>query len=341
MNFHFKFMDGPRQSWEGPEFAEQLGVMLDEADHPRFKRVHDPARADAILLLESNLFKQRNYLDVLDREPLLREFPEKCFTINYECDALGLLAGVYAGLPRQRFDIVRHRTSCYLHPPNPRTAAQALRRDAVEPVHTVSFRGAMSHPVRCRLLELESLKDMGPLTHVNRWFNHTEEEKESYFNEILASKFVLCPRGISPGSHRLFEVMELGRVPVILADAWIPPKGPPWSRFSIRVAESRIEELPRVIAEREPEWRTMADGARRSWEEWFGPRTRMVTLAAAIEDLLLTRPSTHREARVLRFWRTHAGRRKLGWTFAQRVRNRLFSRKRQSLGSGPMGCAMS
>jgi hypothetical protein len=326
INFFFKFMEGPRQLWEGPEFAERLGAMLDDADHPRYKRVQDPDQADVIVLVESNVFKERHYLDVLDREPLLQQWPQKCFTLNYDDDALGLLAGIYVGLPRQRFDPLRHRASCYVHPPNPRTAAKAVIRDEVEPLHLASFRGAISHPFRRQLLETKALGQLGPITHIDRWFNHTEDEKESYLDEILASKFVLCPRGCSPSSIRLFEVMELGRVPVILADEWVPPEGPAWSQFSIRVAESRVRDLPRILAEREYEWKEMARAARRAWEEWFGPQTRIVSMAVAIEALLLTRPSAHWEGKALRSWKTHHGRRKLGWTLSQRVWRRFAAR---------------
>src|SRR5205823_9816563 len=72
-----------------------------------------------------------------------------------------------------------------------------------------------------------------------------------YAELTKASKFVLCPRGLSPSSIRLFETMRMGRVPVILADGWVPPIGPRWDDFSIRVHERDFAMVPQLLEERE------------------------------------------------------------------------------------------
>jgi hypothetical protein len=90
-----------------------------------------------------------------------------------------------------------------------------------------------------------------------------------YAEVTKASKFVLCPRGLSPSSIRLFETMRIGRVPVILSDAWLQPLGPEWTKFSIRVAERDSKKIPKILEDREGEAMAMGELARKEWERWF------------------------------------------------------------------------
>ena len=39
----------------------------------------------------------------------------------------------------------------------------------------------------------------------------------------------------------------MGRVPVILSDAWVAPDGPAWEEFSIRIPERQLDEVPRLL----------------------------------------------------------------------------------------------
>src|SRR5262249_46832065 len=76
--------------------------------------------------------------------------------------------------------------------------------------------------------------------------------RKQHFAEIMArSKFVLCPRGLATSSIRLYETLANRRVPVILADAWVPPNGPRWEQFTIRWPEGRVAELPAYLESRE------------------------------------------------------------------------------------------
>jgi hypothetical protein len=61
---------------------------------------------------------------------------------------------------------------------------------------------------------------------------------------IAWSKFVLCPRGYACSRWRLFETMMAGRVPVIISDQWVPPEGPAWERFSVRVSQKHVAQPP-------------------------------------------------------------------------------------------------
>lgn len=90
-----------------------------------------------------------------------------------------------------------------------------------------------------------------------------------YAEAVANSKFVLCPRGFGVSSLRIFETMKAGRVPVIISDDWVPPDGPAWASFSMRVREKDIRALSEILERHEisaGEWGTLA---RLNWEQWF------------------------------------------------------------------------
>jgi hypothetical protein len=106
-----------------------------------------------------------------------------------------------------------------------------------------------------------------------------------YAELTKASKFVLCPRGLSAASIRLFETMRIGRVPVILSDDWVPPVGPLWEKFSIRVAEREFARIPHLLEQRESEAVAMGELARKAWEEWFSDEVLFHRLVESCLDI--------------------------------------------------------
>ncbi len=140
-----------------------------------------------------------------------------------------------------------------------------------------SFVGSVrNHPVRAPLMQLAHsrayLRDSSP---DKQWWDRPREEqavfRERYRESLLRSKFVLCPRGVSPSSIRLFEAMEAGTVPVVIADGLELPHGPKWSEFSLRVSEHAIAGLPRLLEEWEENAAEMGQKARQVWEDYFSP----------------------------------------------------------------------
>jgi hypothetical protein len=61
--------------------------------------------------------------------------------------------------------------------------------------------------------------------------------------------------------------------------------GPCWTEFSLRVAESAVRSIPKLIADREPEFPEMARKARETWEEFFAPEVRLSRMLDQLEDL--------------------------------------------------------
>ncbi|HEV2427567.1 MAG TPA: exostosin family protein, partial [Acidimicrobiales bacterium] len=92
---------------------------------------------------------------------------------------------------------------------------------------------------------------------------------------------------LGTATYRLFEVLAAGRVPVILSDDWVPPKGPDWDSFSIRWPEARIPELPAELERRQAEAPVMGIRARQAFDEWFAldiSLTRQMSELASLLD---------------------------------------------------------
>jgi hypothetical protein len=150
-----------------------------------------------------------------------------------------------------------------------------------------SFVGSVcNHPVRSRLMKLAQpdavLVDSSPGR--NQWWDRSWEEqkkfKEFFREQLLRSLFVLCPRGVIDASIRLFEAMEAGAVPVIIADRLCLPHGPDWEKFCLCVPEGEVEKLPELLRSRRREAVSMGVMARRAWEQYFSPEASFATLVA-------------------------------------------------------------
>jgi hypothetical protein len=184
------------------------------------------------------------------------------------------LPGVYASIPRRWHDPARTRGGLYLNAfdhPFVQYAPEHTHRD-----YLYSFIGQVgTHPLREALMELPAKSD-GFLFDTTPYWPYadlsaaTREALEQQYVDVAArSRFVLCPRGRGASSIRLFEMMRMGRAPVILSDAWTPPDGPDWDAFSVRVPESEVGTLPDVLRARADEAEAMGERARRCWEDWF------------------------------------------------------------------------
>lgn len=87
-------------------------------------------------------------------------------------------------------------------------------------------------------------------THVTTEnFEPTSLQSDEMYAEILSETiFALCPSGTGPNSIRLWEAIHAEVIPVIPADAFIPPgSGSLWEEACIFVKESEIEKLPDIL----------------------------------------------------------------------------------------------
>ncbi len=230
------------------EIAEKRAAL--ERLAPRHTAVNDPDEADAILFLNTGRNKFRRWAEVLRADPVVQAFPEKCFVQDYSDRPIPFLPGLYVAMPTARVDPLRVRPVDSWVPFEAGLRDELLARTEA-PSLLFSFSGADSAPVRRRIFDVLAKTEHASVVEAANWWNASDEERralrDGYLEEIRNSAFVLCPRGQGTFSNRLYETMQLGRVPVILSDAWAAPSGPPWPDIAFRVAESRVVEIPALL----------------------------------------------------------------------------------------------
>jgi len=238
---------------------------------------HTPEVADIILLVDIRQgFVDWKLKSVRDH-PLVGKYSEKVFVFN-EIDYTWCgYQGLYTSLPASSFDESRARAVGYPWLQNEFIEDCATSRDRAQaPDLLFSFMGSRSDPIRSELLALSHDRAYVQDTSEFNFFGEgagTElrliQLRQQYAQMIARSRFVLCPRGAGTSSFRLFETLAAGRVPVIISDEWVPPKGPDWSACSLRVREAEVSLLIRILEQEEKTWEARSVAARRTWLEWF------------------------------------------------------------------------
>jgi hypothetical protein len=236
--------------------------------------VDSPDLADIILFVGSTYSDQRD----VRAHPFLRRYRQKCFLFHSDDYVIPFLPGVYVNITKRWYSPRRTVTGFYL---------QQFNLDFIPFVSSLAdcdylfcFVGsARTHPVRSRLMSLRHprayLEDTSTAVPPARkkqpflMIDYSHDARTHYGDIIARSKFVLCPRGYACSSWRLFETMKAGRVPVIISDQWVPPAGPAWESFSIRVRQNRVAQIPDILEHYKSSAATMGHLARKTWEGWF------------------------------------------------------------------------
>ncbi|MEP7014315.1 MAG: exostosin family protein [Verrucomicrobiota bacterium] len=262
----------------------------------------DPESADLILFAE--LYGAGDYFDSVKQHPLVKKFREKCFLFCSNDFVIPLLPGIYASIER-RWSSARTRSGFYLGVFENEFVEFAPPTNDLK--YLYSFIGNCdTAPIRRklgRLVHPRSLYVDTSAEYPDFLYNKlTADQKRAYsfrYTEICkASKFILCPRGFGASSVRLFDAMRMGRVPVILSDQWVPPAGPKWEKFSLRLPEREFTSVPELLERHEPSFIEMAKLARAQWEEWFSEG---VCFHRVVEWCLDIKTHRHIPERVARF----------------------------------------
>ena len=278
---------------ETREHLAPLRDLRDAAASDRFG-VHqvtgNPATADVIVFAES--YGAGWHFERVRRHPFTRRYREKCFIFCANPFVIPFLPGVYTGIDKG-WASRRTVSGFYLDVPKSRFTTFTPPSDDLP--YLFSFMGSVgTAPVRRRLQSVvhprgffqDTAADYARALHGKMDVREQEDYQRRYAEMAKASKFVLCPRGLSVSSIRLFETMRMGRAPVILADDWVKPPGPMWDTFSVRIAERDCGAIPRVLEAREDEAVAMGERARAAWVEWF---SREVAFHRIVESCLAIR----------------------------------------------------
>lgn len=113
-----------------------------------------------------------------------------------------------------------------------------------------SFVGTNTHPIRSLLYEELNKENDFYFSEARNWSPIVSNDKfEEFKNITKRSKFALCPRGNIIQSFRIYEVLQLGCVPVIVTDVFSFPfkEFLDWREFSIIVPPSKIENIKDIL----------------------------------------------------------------------------------------------
>jgi len=264
--------------------------FLCPAAHGTHPLCDTPEDADLVLFVEDAhfddyLFKQ------LAQHPLVQTQAPKCFMYNEVDRPWSILPGLYCSMPRWGFESGQQRAFPYAATPNAYIAdihAEAER----EFTSLFSFAGAGCNRLRRRMRRLAiaqggSIRDTSGF---NVW-DCSEDEKalegKAFADTLRSSPFVLCPRGLGTSSFRLFETLQAGRVPVIIADNWVPPAHFPWD-FAVHIPENQLHTLASRLQALSGEATERGLAARRAWETHYAPSRYFHTACSDLAQLRVT-----------------------------------------------------
>lgn len=113
-----------------------------------------------------------------------------------------------------------------------------------------SFVGSYTHPVRTEMCN--TLNNIpGFVLNPKSWSDKVQSsELERFIDLTSKSEFALCPRGYGRTSFRLYEVMQLGAIPIYIYDdiPWLPFTDElNWSEFSVVIHVSQLKNLPDTL----------------------------------------------------------------------------------------------
>ena len=119
-----------------------------------------------------------------------------------------------------------------------------------------------------------------------------EERRQSYIASLADSMTVLCPRGAGQNTIRFFEVLSMGRIPILVSDTCALPFEDEidYGSFTLRIPEALLDRAGSILAE----WLArltpeqiiaMCRAARQTWERYFQERQVWVQTVRALHRL--------------------------------------------------------
>jgi hypothetical protein len=243
--------------------------------------VNDPADADVVLFVQCHMLDWR--LTKVRDHPTARAHWDKVMVYDDRARHWRSFPGVYVSTPASSFEPQMQRAWSYLRVP------AEVPAETKEPDLLFSFVGSLTHSCRRPLFELRHPASCVERVHDFMFWrseapNHQASRRR--YGEILSrSRFVLCPRGTATSSFRLYETIAAGRVPVIISDDWVPPSGPDWDSFSLRVPEREHERIVQRIEAADPNWSAMSTAARNAYAQFFAEDVMFHRLAELLDNL--------------------------------------------------------
>lgn len=251
----------------------------------------DPDEADVIIFVESHPMLDPYFRNVI-KNNIYRKYKSKCVLYHDADLSVTAMRTITPSIELWQYNPKHKRSGHYISRIHEN---EIINHAAVSyktnPDYLYSFVGSETHFVRRAIFQMKHpintfIKDT---TGMKAW-EMSETAKllyeRNYYDVINGSRFILCPRGIGPCSYRLFEAMQVGRVPVIISDEWVEMPGIDWKQFSIKVKEKDIKKIAEILDERKSEAVAMGKTARKHWENHFSPQVSLEQIATAASELV-------------------------------------------------------
>lgn len=310
--------------------ASYLGLLnlVGHCDEHAF--VADPLDADIVLApIYGDSYGL--FFEKLRASPIYRVARCRLFVYTIDDFQFPALPGIYPSISpawaERKWAVGGHYITNYHHTHEFENLS-AGKRDIL-----FSFVGSSwTHPFREKVLALTHpravLDDSGKAGETVHWWMRGEahfKDRLKLFERVLSrSKFALCPRGYAAASMRIYQAMQAGAVPVILADDLVLPLGPDWKQFLVRIKEKDLPDVPKILEQLEPMFPEMSVAARGAWEDWFAPERTLKSMVFWCRHLLESTSSAERR-RLERLAFLHT------WFAPRNIRARLRRVKREVL----------
>lgn len=263
-------------NWEKEFLLRVKNELSQPSPGTNFQIVDHMDQADLVLYLDA-VTKKPTKRDLTEYQALLERVQARgglLFALNFQDRPLGILPGIYTSLEPQNFDPTLHLSWPHLEPPNSNVETPPNKCSRQIPF-LFTFAGSCSHRLRRKLFSLYAAGsgDRWKVVEIDRWYDHTESEKTQYVQDIVDSRFVLCPRGIASYSHRIFESILLERVPVIIADNWLPFSFKD-QEYYVKVPEKDIGQIESILERELENYDSYLANLRAIKSKWFSKHSR-------------------------------------------------------------------
>ena len=290
---------------------------------------NDPATADVIIFAENHPPDDPYFRSVLNNK-IYKTYKRKCVLYHDADRSITPLPTLSPSIEAWQFNPKHKRIAHYV--------ARLCENDTINKAavdfsndrkYLYNFIGARTHRIRTAIFRMKHPSDtyLKDTTGYHAW-QMTEEQKRGYEIEYFAvmqnSFFVLTPRGVGPCTYRLFETLQLGRVPVIISDSWLKVPNIDWEKFSITIPESKISTIPSVLNDLKGEAVEMGRIARQYWEAHFSPKVSLRHLSAAAMELI------DRKYTILDSLKDHSQFLKDGWHLRNLIRSKVKAFRQKS-----------
>lgn len=136
-----------------------------------------------------------------------------------------------------------------------------------------SFVGSIdTHPIRMDMCNHLSGKEGYEISAGNWSTTVPMDNFKRFLGITCSSKFGLAPRGYGKSSFRMYEILQLGTVPVYISDVHYLPWSDEldWNDFCVPVNEDEINEIDDILKSIDDvEYNKLLENGRRVYEEYF------------------------------------------------------------------------